>query len=59
MNQFRSQFRQIRIDKYVFYWVKHMYILYTDDVILERPEKEELRYIVADIKASMMDINEE
>ena len=36
-----------------------MYILYTDDYILEVTYEEELRQIIDDIKAEGLDINEE
>ena len=36
-----------------------MYILYTDDYILSRLYEEELKQIVADIKAAVLDITED
>ena len=52
-------FRQSKIDECVFYQIESIYILYTDNYILEGPDEEELRQIVAKIKVVGLDITEE
>ena len=52
-------FKKINIDECVCCRGGSVYILYTDDYILDGSDKEELRYIVADIKSVGLDITEE
>ena len=51
-------FRQRKVDKCVLYQGESIYILYTDDNILAGPDEEELRHIVAYIKAAGLEITE-
>ena len=59
LNSSEVGFRQSKIDECMFYWVKIMHIMYTDDYILVEPYEEELMQIVAAIRAAELDITEE
>ena len=41
----------------MFYWGECVHILYTDDSVLEGPDEEKIRQIVADIKVAGLDTN--
>ena len=49
----------IKVDECAFYCGKSLYILYTGNYILSRPDEDEDRNIVSDIKASGMCITKE